>query len=121
MKRLYLIVAAVGLVLPYYFFVSFLLAHGFDLRLLVERLFANRISTFFAVDLLITAVVFLVFSRDESQRLGIGHWWIFFLSTLWVGPSFAFPLFLYFRAQRLAQACSDRSGFQSGRVMVAWC
>jgi hypothetical protein len=33
MRRLYLVLAIIGLVVPYYFFLSFLLAHGLDLPL----------------------------------------------------------------------------------------
>ena len=101
MKRLYLILAILGLVVPYYFFVSFLLAHGLNLGLLVEQLFANEISTFFAVVLIITALVFLLFSYTESRRLGIRHWGVYLVSTLVVGPSFAVPLFLYARESKV--------------------
>ncbi len=97
MRRLYLLLAIMGFVLPYYFFIAFLLENGLDLGLIVSQLFENRISVFFAVDLIISAVVFLVFSYVESNRLGIRNWWVFLISTLMIGPSFALPLFLYFR------------------------
>jgi hypothetical protein len=100
-KRLYLALAVVGFVLPYYFFVSFLLVHGLDVGLLAEQLFANNISSFFAVDLIISAVVFLVFLVQESRRLGIVNWWIFVVATLAIGPSFSWPLFLYLREARV--------------------
>jgi hypothetical protein len=70
-KTLYLLLAITGLVLPYYFFGSFLVENGLDLVLLVNQLFAKDISTFFAVDLLITAIVFLSFMYRESQRHGM--------------------------------------------------
>ena len=97
MKRLYLFLAVIGFVLPYYFFVSFLIENGFDLTLLFDQLFANDISTFFAVDLIITAIVFLIFMVQESRRYQMGNRWVYIVATLVVGPSFAFPLFLYFR------------------------
>lgn len=97
LNRLYLVLAATGFVLPYYFFVSFLVENGPDLPLLFEQLLANDISTFFAVDLVITAIVFLVFSFREAQRRGMGRRWLYVIATLAVGPSFAFPLFLYVR------------------------
>ena len=50
-RKLYLFLAFVGFVLPYYFFVSFLVTNGPDLPLLFDQLFANDISTFFAADL----------------------------------------------------------------------
>jgi hypothetical protein len=97
MRRLYLVLAVIGFVLPFYFFARFLAAHCLNLPLLLRYLFANPISSFFAVDLIITALVFLVFSRQEAQRYKMRHWWACVLATLLVGPSFAFPIFLYFR------------------------
>ena len=107
MKRLYLILALAGLVLPYYFFISFLLEQGFYLPLLMDQLFANDISTFFAVDLLITAVVFLLFSYQEAQKLQMRNWWAYAVATLVVGPSFSFPLFLFTRRSRLESAATQ--------------
>ena len=100
MRKLYLLLAVIGFVLPYYFFVSFLIENGLDLQLLFSQLFANDISTFFAVDLIITAIVFLVFLYAEAPRYQMQNWWLFLVATLAVGPSFAFPLFLYFREGR---------------------
>ena len=97
MKRLYLAWAVVGFVLPYFFFVSFLLAHGLDVRQMVEQLFASPISSFFAIDLIISALVFLVFLVRESRRLGIENWWILVVATLAIGPSLSWPMFLYVR------------------------
>ena len=101
MKPLYLVLALAGFVLPYYFFIRFLSAHGLNLSLLVQQLFGTPISTFFAVDLLITAVVFWVFLYQEARRLQMRRWWMYVIATLLVGPSFALPLFLYFRETRL--------------------
>ena len=97
MRPLYLVLTVLGAVAPYFFFISFLLQNGLDAGLLIDQLFANDISTFFAADLLITAVAFLVFSYDESKRRKMANWWAYALATLLVGPSFAFPLFLYLR------------------------
>ncbi len=97
MRRLYLILAIAGVILPYYFFVEFLTANGLNLPLLIQQLFGTPISTFFAVDLLITVIVFWVFLYREARRLQMKRWWAYVVATLLVGPSFAFPLFLYFR------------------------
>jgi hypothetical protein len=102
MKLLYLILAVAGFILPYYFFISFLAANGLNLSLLIEQLFGTPISAFFAVDLLITAVVFWVFVYREAGRLQMKRAWVYVAATLLVGPSFALPLFLYFREIRLA-------------------
>jgi hypothetical protein len=100
-RNLYLVLALAGFVLPYYFFLSFLLSYGLDLSALIGQLFASPISTFFAVDLIITAVVFLIFSYSESKRLGMGNWWVYLASTLLIGPSFSLPLFLCVREGKI--------------------
>ena len=102
MKLSYLILAIAGFILPYYFFISFLAANGLNLSLLIEQLFGTPISAFFAVDLLITAAVFWVFVYREAGRLQMKRAWVYVAATLLVGPSFALPLFLYFREIRLA-------------------
>lgn len=101
MKRVYLLLALAGFVIPYYFFITFLTAHGLNVPLMIEQLFGTPISTFFAVDLLITAIVFWIFLYREAHRLQMKHRWVYLVATLLVGPSFALPLFLYFREARL--------------------
>lgn len=107
MRKLYLVLAVLGFVLPYYFFVSFLAENGLDLGLLLSQLFANDISTFFAVDLIITAIVFLVFMVREAGRYQMRNWSLYIVATLAVGPSFAFPLFLYFREARIEALATE--------------
>ncbi|WP_221569332.1 DUF2834 domain-containing protein [Alkalihalobacillus sp. TS-13] len=97
MKKLYLILGVIGTVFPYYFFIQFLGDNGLDLGLLMELLFANTISAFFAVDFLISCVVFLVFMFNESRKYNIKEKWICLLTLFAVGLSLALPLFLFFR------------------------
>jgi hypothetical protein len=101
MKRIYLLLALAGWALPYYFLVSFLVENDLDLPLLVSQLFANDFSTFFAVDLILTALVLLLFSYWEVARLRMRNWWVYLVATLAIGPSFALPLFLYCREKRI--------------------
>jgi len=68
-----------------------------DLGLLVELLFTNSISAFFAVDFLVSCIVFLVFMFNESRKYNIKEKWICLLTLFTVGLSLALPLFLFFR------------------------
>ncbi|MGD8626114.1 MAG: DUF2834 domain-containing protein [Anaerolineae bacterium] len=108
MRKVYLLLAIAGLALPYYFFISFLAEHGLDPALLVEQLFVNDISTFFAIDLVLTALVFLAFSDREARAGRVKSWWVYRVATLVVGPSFAFPLFLYLREGSMVGSTSAR-------------
>ncbi|PYS92998.1 MAG: hypothetical protein DMF64_07005 [Acidobacteria bacterium] len=100
-KRLYLILAVIGFIVPYYFFISFLVAHGLDGKIFLQQLFGTRIATFFAVDLLLSCVVFVCFLRQEASRYAIARWWLYVVALVTVGLSFALPLFLYVRASHL--------------------
>jgi hypothetical protein len=100
-KHLYLILAVIGFVAPYYFFISFLIAHGLDARAFVAGLFATQASSFFVVDLIISSVVFLCYLRKEAARHSTPYSWLYVVALLTVGLSFALPLFLYARESRL--------------------
>ena len=100
-KHIYLILAIIGFIAPYYFFISFLMAHGLDGQAFLQQLFGTRISTFFAVDLLLSCLVFVRFLRQEARRYTIARWWLYLLALVTVGLSFALPLFLYVRASHL--------------------
>ena len=102
MKTVYLLLAIIGAVVPYYFFIAFLTQHGLDMPLMVSDLFANPISTFFAADLLMSCVIFVVYLRREAERLRMHGGWIFVVVLLVVGLSCALPLFLYARESYIA-------------------
>jgi hypothetical protein len=88
-------------VIPYAQFISWLLENGLNTSLFVHQLFANRISAFFAWDVLISAIVVVGFVRSEGKRLGVHLMWLPILGVLTVGVSFGLPLFLYLRERAL--------------------
>jgi hypothetical protein len=100
-KTLYLVLCIMGLVLPYAEFIPWALQHGLNLPLFARELFANRIGAFFGMDVLVSTVVLIAFTRIESRRLGIRHRWLVILAVLTVGVSLGLPLFLYLREQQL--------------------
>jgi Terpene cyclase DEP1 len=102
-KTIYLALSLVGALLPYWQFVPWVVEHGMNLSLFVQNLFVNRISAFFGLDVLVSAVVLVVFMRIESTRLNIHRRWLPVLAVLLVGVSLALPLFLYLREARLEQ------------------
>lgn len=104
MKQLYIILAVLGTILPYLFFVPFLLTNGLNLALLIEQLFANQISSFFATDFFISCIVFWVYLYQETTHYRIKWWWVCILANLLVGLSLALPLFLYMRTLAMEQS-----------------
>jgi hypothetical protein len=100
-KTLYLVLCLAGVLLPYWQFVPWGLQHGLNLTLFVRELFANRISAFFGMDVVVSAVALLAFARIEGTRLGIRRRWLLVVAVLTVGVSLGLPLFLYLREAEL--------------------
>jgi hypothetical protein len=108
LKMVYLLLCIPGLALPYWQFLPWLSANGLHAKMFFQQLFANRISAFFGMDVLVSAVVLLVFASTEARRMKIQGRWLVLISLLLVGVSLALPLFLFFRERQLQQAASSR-------------
>jgi len=96
-RSLYLVLCVLGTVLPYSQFLPFFREHGLDLRLFLEQLFGNRISGFFALDVIVSSAVLWVLVVVEGRRAGMRHLWAPIAANLAVGVSLGLPLFLYMR------------------------
>jgi hypothetical protein len=107
-KRLYAVLAAVGYISANWFVLResihtgnvLLWAHPLET---MRGMFVNRISTAFAVDLLITALVACIWFHVEGVRLGMRRVWSYWLLTLAFGLAGTLPLFLLHREGRLEQ------------------
>lgn len=97
LKPLYLALSVLGTVLPLAQVWPFLRAHGLDLPLFVEQLLSTPVSSFFAMDVIVSSVVLWVFVFFEGRRVGVRHGWAPILASLVVGVSLGLPLFLYLR------------------------
>ena len=106
LKTVYLALCILGTILAYWQFLPWLRANGLNVRLLIHELFLNRISAFFAIDVIVSSIVLLVFMKTESHRLGIRKRWLAVLALLTVGVSLALPLFLYLRELELEHSAS---------------
>jgi Terpene cyclase DEP1 len=106
-KTVYLLLCVAGFVLPYWQFLPWLLQHRLNLVLFARELFANRVSAFFGMDVVVSAVVLLAFSRIESARLKIPRRWVVIVALLTVGVSLGLPLFLYLRERQLERVAAS--------------
>ena len=100
-KTMYLTLCVLGVALPYWQFIPWVMANGLNLPLLVHQLFANRVGGFFGMDVFLSAVVLLVFTRNEGRRLSVPGRWLPLVAVLTVGVSLGLPLFLYLREGKL--------------------
>jgi hypothetical protein len=108
LKRLYAVLAAVGYISANWFVLQESIDTGNVLlwtRPLetMRGMFANRISTAFAVDLLITALVACIWFHIEGTRLGMRRVWSYWVLTLAFGLAGTLPVFLLQRERRLEQ------------------
>ena len=106
---LYGALAVTGVGVPLSRFIPWLVDNGLDIGLLFDDLFANRISAFFAWDVIISAVVLVCFLVLDGDRLPASKRAIATIGTLGVGPSFGLPLFLFLRARNSHTICCAQS------------
>lgn len=101
MKQFYGILSILGIVLPYWQFVPWLRENGLDLVSLFNEATQLRIAAFAWSDVVVSAVVLLVFIWIEGNRLKMSKLWLPILGTLTVGVSLGLPLFLFLREIQL--------------------
>jgi hypothetical protein len=97
-RGLYLILAIVGFVISVYFVFSLAVGNP-NGRVLLHELFGTRISAFFALDLILSSIVFIRYLRKEAKRysMGRGWTWLCLVGLFTLGLAFALPVFLYAR------------------------
>jgi hypothetical protein len=71
-REFYLVCCVLGLVLPYSQLVPWLLEHGLNITLFSRELFANRISAFFTMDVIVSAIVLIWFIQAKANVCGSG-------------------------------------------------
>ena len=102
LRYLYLGCCLFGMLLPYSQFILWLWEHhALNMSVFVRDLFANGISGFFALDVIVSAIVLICFIQTEGRRLGVRLLWLSTLTVLLVGVSLGLPLFLYLRQLKL--------------------
>ena len=100
-RHFYLGLCIVGLLVPNSVFLPWLIEHGPDPQRFVQDLFANGVSAFFGLDVVISAVVLSAFVLVEGARLRLARRWLPILATCLIGVSLGLPLFLYQRQVHL--------------------
>lgn len=94
LKTFYIIAAVLGTVIPWIFFARFFFQNGLNLLLILQSLFANGAAGGFSADVLISIVVFLVWSFADARKYNIRNWWLVLPACFTVGLSLALPLYL---------------------------
>jgi len=98
LKRLYLVLAIVGAVVPYLFFTRHFESAGFGLSSFTAAVFANPAAGGFTADLLLTSFIFWI-AMFEQRSAGKGPKpALYIVLNLFIGLSCALPAYLYARA-----------------------
>ena len=100
MRKLYLILAILGFILPNFFVLLESLESSNILfwaqpALTIKGMFANNYAAAFSIDLLWVVVVFFIWSYNQAREHGIKKIWLIWLITMLFGLACGFPLFLY--------------------------
>ncbi|MGH2617327.1 MAG: DUF2834 domain-containing protein [Thermomicrobiales bacterium] len=102
-QLIYLGLGIAGAVIPLAAVLPWLADHGLDVRLFVEELFANRVSAFFAWDVIVAAIVVIVAVAANRHRLSAPQRGAVIVGTLLVGVSLGLPLLLLFHERARGQ------------------
>ncbi len=101
LKTTFLILCVLGFLLPLSQFIPWVVDNGLNIPLFFQEIFSTRIGGFFGMDVIVSAVVLLVFIFAEGKRLKLPNLWLPIMATLSVGVSFGLPLFLYMRQKQI--------------------
>lgn len=108
MKVVYGLACVVGILFPMSVFLPWLL-EGQGITTLYFAAIATPMSAFAWADVLVSAIVLLVFAEIEGKRIGLSRRWPVWLATLCVGVSFGLPLFLLLREFHLEKTTAAYS------------
>ena len=97
MKKVYLLLAIIGAIVPYIFFFQFIQVEGLNIPAFVSALFVNGASGGFSADLLISSFIFWLFMFQQAKRSNGPNPFIFIILNLAIGLSCALPAYLYAR------------------------
>ena len=100
-KHLYAVLAVAGTVLPLWQFAPFIRQHGLNPPLFLDQLFGTAVSSFFAMDVIVSSLVLWSLVYVEGRRARVPRPWLPVLASLAVGVSLGLPLFLYLRESQL--------------------
>ena len=108
-ETFYLLAAFSGTVLPWLCVGGFFAVNGIDNAAFASGLSANGAAGGFAVDVLMSVMVFWVWSWHDSRQHHVASWWFVLPAGICVGLSLALPLYLYLRHDHIVAAAGDSS------------
>ncbi|MEO1683041.1 MAG: DUF2834 domain-containing protein [Cyanobacteria bacterium J06631_12] len=104
-QSLYLTCAAISLMISWAIALKFLLSGEASVALFFAQAFATPVAALVSSDVLLSALIFLIFARIELNRLGMpaNRLILYVAATFSVGVCFGLSLFLYQRESWLTR------------------
>ncbi len=96
-KNIYLILALMGIVIPYSQYVPWSITNGFDFSLMMQQMFVNQIAKGIAFDALLVSLVIIIFIIFDNKRREVKNVWIPVVGIFIFGVAFALPMYLYLK------------------------
>lgn len=93
----------IGTVAPLSQLIPWLIQHGLDLPLLYQQTLGSKLAAVAWLDVIVAAIVVLIFIGWEGRRLNMRRLWIPALGTCSIGVSLGLPLFLMLRELKLEE------------------
>ena len=101
-EKIYALLAALGLVVPWIFNIRFMLDNpGAGFFAFFQSGMVNAAATSLSFDLAIACITFFVWIPVEARKLGMRNTWLYFVLAIFIAYAFAFPLFLWMRERRI--------------------
>ncbi len=99
---LYLILAILGIVLPWYYNIQYIMdGNTLTFQAMWKHGMATSLSSSLTVDLLIGVTAFEIFMIAEAIRLKMKWYGIYIVFTFLIAFAFACPFFLYMRERKI--------------------
>ena len=103
-RHIYLLIALLGTIVPYYHFIQFLIENGLNTGIFLEQMLGTNISSFFAWDVILSTLAVVTLIMIEGPKNGMKKLWVYVAFNLVVGVSLALPAFLYARQCKIDKA-----------------
>lgn len=101
-QGIYAALAVVGALVPLTLIGVFIANEGLDFGEMADQVFGEPVAAALLADMTISSIVFWVWMWPQAERIGASPWG-FVVANLFVGLSFALPLFLYVREKKGAR------------------
>jgi ABC-type enterobactin transport system permease subunit len=103
MKQLYLLLAVLGIILPYSQFALWSMDNGSALGPMLQAMFANPIASGIALDAIMAGVATVVLVIVDGRKQRVAHLWLPLVGISLCGVGFALPCYLYLRERVVSE------------------